>query len=64
MGFDGFLVNGCVDLDCVVEEVVELINGCICCMVVDDFLLIMEMFLVWEILLEYIVIEIFGLVLL
>lgn len=42
----------------------ELLNGCICCMVVDDFIFIMEKLLECEDKLDYIVIEIFGFVLL
>ncbi|MTI46046.1 cobalamin biosynthesis protein CobW [Roseibium hamelinense] len=63
MGFDGSLVNGCVDPGCAAEEVVELTNGCICCTVADDFLPTMEMLLAREAPPEHIVIETSGLAL-
>lgn len=63
MGFDGSLVNGCVDPDCAAEEVVELTNGCICCTVADDFLPTMEMLLSRTEPPEHIVIETSGLAL-
>lgn len=63
VGVDGELVKGCNDVVCFEEDIVELVNGCICCIVVDDFLLMMQKLFDWFNLFEYIIIEISGLVL-
>lgn len=66
VGFDGDLICSCGF--CFEEEVdgclVELNNGCFCCMVQDDFLLMMEMLFEWVDCLDGIVVEISGFVLL
>ncbi|NBN62377.1 cobalamin biosynthesis protein CobW [Microvirga tunisiensis] len=63
MGFDGSLLDGCVDPSCSADDVVELTNGCICCTVADDFLPTMEMLLARETPPDHIVIETSGLAL-
>lgn len=41
LGFDGELVQECLDDDCA-DDVVELTNGCLCCTVADDFVPALE----------------------
>ena len=41
MGFDGAMVQDCLDPSCA-DDVVELTNGCLCCTVADDFVPALE----------------------
>jgi cobalamin biosynthesis protein CobW len=41
LGFDGAMVQDCLDPDCA-DDVVELTNGCLCCTVADDFVPALE----------------------
>ena len=63
MGFDGSLLAGCDDPACLVDDIVELTNGCICCTVADDFLPTMETLLARDPAPDHIVIETSGLAL-
>lgn len=64
VGVDGDILKLCVIFDCFVENIMEFVNGCICCIVVDDFIFMIEVLMVLEFCFDYILIEIFGLVLL
>ncbi|MEM0906910.1 MAG: cobalamin biosynthesis protein CobW [Pseudomonadota bacterium] len=60
MGFDGSLVEDCVDPSCQ-GGVVELTNGCLCCTVADDFVPALEALLSRDAPPDRIVIETSGL---
>jgi cobalamin biosynthesis protein CobW len=63
IGIDADILNGCGDLTCGAENIVELANGCICCTVADDFLPAIEKLLALDPLPDHIVIETSGLAL-
>ena len=63
IGIDAEILNGCGDLDCGAESIIELANGCICCTVADDFLPAIEKLLALDPLPDHIVIETSGLAL-
>lgn len=63
IGVDAEILNGCGDLACGAENIIELANGCICCTVADDFLPAIEKLLALEPLPDHIVIETSGLAL-
>src|ERR1700730_4279651 len=63
IGIDAEILNGCGDLDCGAENIVELANGCICCTVADDFFPAIEKLLALDPLPDHIVIETSGLAL-
>jgi len=63
IGIDADILNGCGDLTCGAETIIELANGCICCTVADDFLPAIERLLALDPLPDHIVIETSGLAL-
>jgi cobalamin biosynthesis protein CobW len=63
IGIDAEILNGCGDLTCGAESIIELANGCICCTVADDFLPAIERILALDPLPDQIVIETSGLAL-
>jgi len=63
IGIDAEILNGCGDLACGAENIIELANGCICCTVADDFLPAIEKLLALDPLPDHIVIETSGLAL-
>jgi cobalamin biosynthesis protein CobW len=63
IGIDADILNGCGDLACGAETIIELANGCICCTVADDFLPAIERLLALDPLPDHIVIETSGLAL-
>ena len=56
-------MNGCGDLACGADNIIELANGCICCTVADDFLPAIERILALDPLPDQIIIETSGLAL-
>jgi len=63
IGIDAEILNGCGDLACGGENIIELANGCICCTVAEDFLPAMEKLLALDPLPDHTVIETSGLAL-
>ena len=63
IGIDAEILNGCGDLTCGADNIIELANGCICCTVADDFLPAIERILALDPLPDQIVIETSGLAL-
>ncbi len=63
VGIDAEILEGCGDLACGAENIIELANGCICCTVADDFLPAIEKLLALDPLPDHIVIETSGLAL-
>jgi cobalamin biosynthesis protein CobW len=63
IGIDADILNGCGDLGCGAQNIIELANGCICCTVADDFLPAIERLLALDPLPDHIVIETSGLAL-
>jgi cobalamin biosynthesis protein CobW len=63
LGIDRGLLNGCGDVACSEDDIVELANGCICCTVADDFLPTLTRLLDREAAPEHILIETSGLAL-
>ncbi len=63
IGIDAEILNGCGDLTCGADSIIELANGCICCTVADDFLPAIERILALDPLPDQIVIETSGLAL-
>jgi cobalamin biosynthesis protein CobW len=63
IGIDAEILNGCGDLACGAENIIELANGCICCTVADDFLPAIKKLLALDPLPDHIVIETSGLAL-
>lgn len=63
IGVDADILNGCGDLACDADNIIELANGCICCTVADDFLPAIEKLLALDPLPDHIVIETSGLAL-
>src|SRR3984893_9585508 len=63
IGIDAQILNGCGDLACGAQKIIELANGCICCTVADDFLPAIEKLLALDPLPDHIVIETSGLAL-
>jgi cobalamin biosynthesis protein CobW len=63
IGIDAEILNGCGDLACSRENIIELANGCICCTVAEDFLPAIEKLLALDPLPDHIVIETSGLAL-
>lgn len=63
LGVDGEILRGCGIAGCRDDDVVELVNGCLCCTVADDFLPAMEALLDRADLPEHVVIETSGLAL-
>ncbi len=63
IGIDAEILNGCGDLACAAQNIIELANGCICCTVADDFLPAIERLLTLDPLPDHIVIETSGLAL-
>ena len=63
IGIDAQILNGCGDLACGAENIIELANGCICCTVAEDFLPAIERLLALDPLPDHIVIETSGLAL-
>jgi cobalamin biosynthesis protein CobW len=63
IGIDAEILNGCGDLACGAENIIELANGCICCTVADDFLPAIERILALDPLPDQIIIETSGLAL-
>ncbi|HEY8030946.1 MAG TPA: cobalamin biosynthesis protein CobW [Methylocella sp.] len=63
IGIDAEILEGCGDLACGAENIIELANGCICCTVADDFLPAIEKLLALDPLPDHIVIETSGLAL-
>ncbi len=63
LGIDRQIVNGCGIEGWNEDDVVELVNGCICCTVADDFLPVMEALVEREDAPDHIVIETSGLAL-
>ncbi|MGH6842344.1 MAG: cobalamin biosynthesis protein CobW, partial [Methylocella sp.] len=63
IGIDAEILEGCGDLACSAENIIELANGCICCTVADDFLPAIEKLLALDPLPDHIVIETSGLAL-
>jgi cobalamin biosynthesis protein CobW len=63
IGIDAEILNGCGDLTCGAENIIELANGCICCTVARDFLPAIEKLLALDPLPDHIVIETSGLAL-
>ncbi|MBS0981329.1 cobalamin biosynthesis protein CobW [Acetobacter thailandicus] len=63
LGVDGEILRGCGIEGCRDDDVVELVNGCLCCTVADDFLPAMEALLDRADPPEHVVIETSGLAL-
>jgi cobalamin biosynthesis protein CobW len=63
IGVDGDILEGCGDLACPEDNIIELANGCICCTVADDFLPAIEQLLALDPPPEHIIIETSGLAL-
>ncbi len=63
IGIDAEILNGCGDVACAAQNIIELANGCICCTVADDFLPAIERLLALDPLPDHIVIETSGLAL-
>jgi len=63
VGVDADILNGCGDLACSAENIIELANGCICCTVADDFLPAIESLLALDPAPDHIIIETSGLAL-
>jgi cobalamin biosynthesis protein CobW len=63
IGIDAEILNGCGDLACGSDNIIELANGCLCCTVADDFLPAIERLLALDPLPDHIVIETSGLAL-
>ena len=63
IGIDADILNGCGDLTCAADNIIELANGCICCTVADDFLPAIERLLALDPQPDHIVIETSGLAL-
>lgn len=63
IGIDGALLSDCGEASCSAEDIVELVNGCICCTVADDFLPAMQALLDRPDPPDHIVIETSGLAL-
>src|ERR1700730_13201043 len=63
IGIDAEILNGCGDLACGTDNIIELANGCICCTVADDFLPAIERLLALDPLPDHILIETSGLAL-
>jgi cobalamin biosynthesis protein CobW len=63
IGIDAEILNGCGDLACGTDNIIELANGCICCTVANDFLPAIERLLALDPLPDHILIETSGLAL-
>jgi cobalamin biosynthesis protein CobW len=63
IGIDAEILNGCGDLACGAENIIELANGCICCTVANDFLPAIERLLALDPLPDHFLIETSGLAL-
>lgn len=63
VGIDGEILKGCGDAACPDGNVVELTNGCLCCVVADEFAPTLDLLLAREPRIEHIVIETSGLAL-
>ena len=63
LGVDGEIVKQCSDETCPEENILELVNGCICCTVADDFIPTMKSLLEGQYIPEHILIETSGLAL-
>jgi cobalamin biosynthesis protein CobW len=63
VGVDGKILQGCGDLACGRDGIIELANGCICCTVADDFLPAIEKLLALDPPPEHLIIETSGLAL-
>ena len=63
VGVDAEIVKGCAIPGCREEDVIELVNGCICCTVADDFIPAMSKLLARASPPEHIIIETSGLAL-
>ena len=63
VGVDSDLLQGCADVSCPREAIIELANGCICCTVADDFAPAVEALLKREPKPDQIVVETSGLAL-
>ncbi|HVP97883.1 MAG TPA: cobalamin biosynthesis protein CobW [Roseiarcus sp.] len=63
VGVDSDLLQGCEDVSCPREAIIELANGCICCTVADDFAPAVEALLKREPKPDHIVVETSGLAL-
>src|SRR5438132_4330917 len=63
LGIDRELLLGCGDAGCIEEDIVELANGCLCCIVADDFVPTLTRLLDRDTPPEHILIETSGLAL-
>ncbi|TGD42578.1 cobalamin biosynthesis protein CobW [Pseudotabrizicola sediminis] len=63
LGVDGDILKSCADVNCPVENIVELANGCICCTVADDFIPTIEALMALPQRPDHILIETSGLAL-
>jgi cobalamin biosynthesis protein CobW len=62
-GVDGEILKSCADSGCPAENIIELANGCICCMVADEFIPTIETLLSRRVKPDHILIETSGLAL-
>ncbi len=63
VGIDGEILKGCGDAACPEDNIVELVNGCLCCTVADEFVPALDTILSRTPKVEHIVIETSGLAL-
>ena len=63
IGMDAAMLGDCAADGCVVDDIIELANGCICCTVADDFLPTMQKLLAQSPPPDHIIIETSGLAL-